>query len=193
MDTKIAENYVNYQDRAHEFDPGDVVTPYGGSTDTAGRVLAVYPAIGMVDVEFPTGSQRLPVETLQRFSPEHGVAIPPKTDSVPGGHPTAPGKEQAEVRLANHRRVAEAFVKKALYWGAADRRYRATKAEVATGHFTCPKCKEAALRPAVYKRRGGKSEKLLGCPSCMFLVKKSDILGHPECEADTEPESAEVI
>jgi hypothetical protein len=90
--------------------------------------------------------------------------------------------------------VAEAFVKRSLYWHQADRQFRATKEEIATGHFKCPKCKgngiAATLRPAVYKRSGGVSEKLLGCPTCLFLVKKADIIGHPDYEdnaAASEP------
>lgn len=194
VNTKTAENYVNFQDRALEFSPGDVVVPYGNHSDAAGRVVAVYPAIGMADVEFTSGNKRYPVEDLQRY--EGKFPAPPAGDTVPGGLPTAVGEESAVVvtaRQAESRRVAEAFVKQAIYWGAADRRYRATQAEIATGHFNCPKCKSEVLRPAVYKRRGGQSEKLLGCPQCMFLVKKTDLIGHPECDAADEAAEAEVI
>lgn len=198
MNTKTAENYVDYQERAREFAPGDLVVPYGNTQEAGGRVIAVYPAIGMADVEFTSGAKRIPVEDLQRFDKEEGTTLPPCGDSTPGGHPTAVSTDTVEVpvRLANSRRVAEAFVKQALYWAASDRRYRATQAEIATGHFKCPKCKEAVLRPAIYKRRGGQSERLLGCPNCLFLVKKSDIIGHPECDAADEAaavESGEVI
>jgi len=89
--------------------------------------------------------------------------------------------------------VAEAFVKKALYWHQADRQFRASREEIATGHYKCPNCKakgmDNTLRPAVYKRSGGISEKLLGCPSCLFLVKKADIVGHPDyCDTTATPE-----
>ena len=76
-------------------------------------------------------------------------------------------------------RVAEAWVKKALYWASSDRKYRATDDECSSGSYTCPRCKQESLRKAVYKRRGGVSEKLLGCPKCLFLIKREDIIGDP--------------
>lgn len=176
MNRKTAENYIDYQERATEFALGDLVMPVGLDESSAGRVTAVWPAIGMVDVEFTVGNKRCPVEDLIRLDPEKTKIIPPQTDSVPGGSSTSQ-------RMASSSRIAEAFVKKALYWHAADRQYRATQSEAATGHYTCPKCKirgqESVLRPAAYKRREGVSEKLLGCPECLFLVKKTDIVNCP--------------
>ena len=74
------------------------------------------------------------------------------------------------------RRVAQKYMKVALYWAARNRQYRATKTEIALGKFRCPKCGYEYLRPTVYKRLEGRSEKLLGCTSCLFLIKRSDIL-----------------
>jgi hypothetical protein len=116
-----------------------------------------------------------------------GGPYPPHTDvqrenadpESPQGVPNLPTD-----RNPSTRRVAEAFVKKALYWHQADRQFRASREEIATGHYKCPTCKakgtDSSLRPAVYKRSGGVSEKLLGCPECLFLVKKADIVGHPD-------------
>jgi hypothetical protein len=193
--TRTAENFVNYQQRATEFAVGDLVVPYGHPDDLAGRVTAVWPGIGMVDVEFPAGNKRYPVEDLQRLN-VFGNAIPPFGESIPGGAPTVsvPGGpypqrnpealDAAEVLAApSLQRVAQAFVKKAIYWASADRHYRATTEELSSDHFKCPKCRargqDSTLRPAVYKRREGKSEKLLGCQMCLFLIKREDIL--PEC------------
>lgn len=77
-----ATQYVDYQARARLFKPGTLVFPfYGGNADMKGVVLAVYPAIGMVDVQFPHGATRLPVEDLQiHDTPTQGIP-----DSVPGG------------------------------------------------------------------------------------------------------------
>jgi hypothetical protein len=187
---RTAENHVNYQERATEFAPGDVVVPFGVSKDLAGRVTAVWPAIGMVDVEFSTGNKRYGVEELQRLDADDAGVVPPFTNSAPGGQmvrvPGGPVEQlPAElVREASDRRVAEAFVKKALYWSGKDRQYRATAAEVATGHYNCPKCKTrgitSVMKPAAYKRREGVSERLLGCGTCMFLIKKSDIINCPD-------------
>jgi len=191
-----AENYVNYQERAAEFAVDDMVVPYGQYDTIAGRVTAVWPAIGMVDVEFSSGNKRYAVEDLQRLDAANTVTEPPDTNSVPGGQPTVsvPGgpeaplpdelRETAQVadeanKKASTRRVAEAFVKKALYWHSNDRKYRATRGETGCGKFGCPKCRakgiESVLKPAVYKRRGGQSERLLGCPGCLFLIKQLDI------------------
>lgn len=193
MTTRNAENYVNYQERATEFAPGDIVVPAGHDDADAGRVTAVWPGIGMVDVEFTAGNKRYPVEDLLRINPEQSKAIPPFTDSTPGGGGTVsvPGGPN---KVGSSRRVAEAFVKKALYWSGADRQYKATTAEVATGHYLCPKCRtqgiESVLKPAIYKRRGGVSERLLGCGNCLFLVKKSDIVNCPDNESEVLVEEA---
>lgn len=166
-----ATNNVNYQDRANEFSVGDIVFPYGAFKDQGGRVTAVWPAIGMVDVEFPVGNRRYPVEDLQRVD-SSGNADPPLTNSVPGGQPTVsvPGGPSKS-------RVAAAFEKKSLYWAQRDRQYRMTRPEMNAGCPNCPKCgSDFPLKRAVYKRRDGSSERLMGCPGCMFLIKDSDIV-----------------
>ncbi len=145
--------------------------PYGSWDAQGGRVTAVWPAIGMVDVEFPNGNRRFPVEDVQRID-SSGNASPPHTNSVPGGQPTVqvPGGPSAS-------RVAASFSKKSLYWAGKDRQYRMNKSELESGVLNCPKCGCGyPLRNAVYKRRGSSSEKLMGCPSCMFLIKQSDIM-----------------
>jgi len=186
VSNRTAENNVNYQERAADFSPGDLVVPFGHSKDTAGRVTAVWPAIGMVDVEFPVGNKRYPVEELQLLDADNAGVVPPFTDSTPGGGTTVsvPGGPYSPVRSASTRRVGEAFVRRALYWSGRDRQYSATSAEVATGQYLCPKCRaqglEASLRPAAYKRRDGVSERLLGCGSFLFLIKKSDIVNCPD-------------
>jgi len=181
LSKRTANTNVDWQQRAREFSVNDRVVPYGHGDDMAGCVSAVFPAIGMVDVEFPHGSKRYGVEDLQRLDSD-GVPITPGTSTVPAGVGTVsvPG---GPTRSASVERVARAFVKQSLYWAARDRQYRATKPEVVSGHYLCPKCKaqgiETVLKPAAYKRRDGQSEKLLGCGECLFLVKKSDILNDP--------------
>lgn len=193
--------YVDYQQRATEFAVGDVVYPFFGSPDQAGRVTAVWPAIGMVDVEWPHGPGRMPVEDLAQYEAKDYRPPHPVHENVPGGVSTVqvpggpmdfadplPGQKVATFAIEGSiRRVAEAFVKKALYWGAADRKYRATKSELDTGAFNCPKCRKAALRKAIYKRSEGRSEDLLGCPDCMFLIKRCDIIGSDEWRDLNEP------
>ena len=166
-----AMNNVNYQERARGFSVGDVVAPFGVWDAQGGRVTAVWPAIGMVDVEFSIGNRRYPVEDLQLID-SNGNASPPHTNSVPGGQPTVsvPGGPSGA-------RVAAAFTKKSLYWAQKDRQYRMTRPEVDSGCPNCPKCgHDHPLKKAIYKRRDGSSERLMGCPSCMFLIKDSDIV-----------------
>lgn len=166
-----AVNNVNYQERARAFSVGDVVFPYGTFVDQGGRVTAVWPAIGMVDVEFPSGNRRYPVEDLQRVG-DDGNTSPPDTNSVPGGQPTVsvPGGPSES-------RVAAAYEKKALYWAGRDRKYRMTTPEITNGCPDCPKCGQGSpLKRAIYKRRDGSSERLMGCPGCMFLIKDADIV-----------------
>jgi hypothetical protein len=45
------------------------------------------------------------------------------------------------------------------------------------------------LKRAIYKRRDGSSERLLGCPGCMFLIKDADIVNFgPVVESEVELE-----
>jgi hypothetical protein len=167
---RSAVNNVNYQERSKEFAVDDVVAPFGVWDAQGGRVTAVWPAIGMVDVEFSVGNRRYPVEDLQRIDSK-GNADPPHTNSVPGGQPTVsvPGGPSDS-------RVAAAFAKKSLYWAGRDRQYRMTTPEVSAGCPNCPKCLDVPLKKAIYKRRDGSSDRLRGCPDCMFLIKESDIV-----------------
>lgn len=188
MGSRNATVYVDYQQRASEFSVGDQAYPLaGGSTDEsqAGRVVAVYPAIGQVDIEFPWGSGRYPVEDVQRVTGIAAIPPNPGHTTVPGGvgTTTVPGGPHARNASVVLNRVAHAWVKSALYWASKDRHYQATKAELDGGSYTCPKCKADALKAAIYKRSEGRSERLLGCPSCLFLIKRCDILGDPDYEA----------
>ena len=260
---RIASNQIDWQQRSFDFPVGSYVYPFlSGNRDLMGRVVAIYPAIGMADVQWPHGSERVPVEELQRYEEEN--YIPPGVDdsTVPGGTPASVVKADGESdapnldkngepipkvaetkgihdwlpgglgdgvspddvpadqlvkgikvemehtsdpniarelavdhltedpkyydklevmeKKASTQRVAEAWVKKALYWGSSDRKYKCSDAERSSGEYLCPRCRQAVLRKAVYKRRDGQSEKLLGCPNCLFLIKRTDIIGDPD-------------
>jgi hypothetical protein len=153
---KKAENNVNYQSRALEFNVGDTVVPFGLLESQSGRVTAVYPGIGMVDVEFATGNKRVPVESLVKLTDSN--VIPSHTNSAPG-------------RTASAKRVA-------LYWADKDRKYRATRSECDSQQVLCPRCEGISLRKTTYSRANGSNEHLLGCPSCMFLIRFEDIPNH---------------
>lgn len=162
---KAGSAYTNYQELAAEFAVGDTVIPFGHESSAEGTVVALYPAIGMVDVQTSQGAKRFPVEELRRVKPNAVVSEPIKTESVPGGAGSVPQKAASPTKVA-------------LYWKNRDRQYHATKGECDSGVFGCPKCKGEQLRKAIYKRREGASEQLLACPKCMFLIKDLDIHLH---------------
>lgn len=162
---RVGSAFTNYQDLATEFAVGDTVVPFGHGSSAEGTVVALYPAIGMVDVQTSQGAKRFPVEELRRIKPSAVVSEPIETDSVPGGAGTVPQKSASPEKVA-------------LYWKNKDRQYHATKEECGSGVFGCPKCKGEHLRKAIYKRREGASEQLLACPKCMFLIKGLDVLMH---------------
>jgi hypothetical protein len=84
---KQSTTYADYQARGREFSVGMRVFPFhGGSADKAGVVMQVFPAIGMVDVEFPFGSKRFPVEDLVIVGDTHRNTL----DSIPGGAGVSP-------------------------------------------------------------------------------------------------------
>ena len=178
---KRKAHFVDYQQRAKEFAVGDEVFPFMfGDEYGTGRVVEVHDAIGFVEVEYPNGTKPYPVEELQRVRTE--VQPPAISENVPGGvgGPSVPGGPP--LKEASIRRIAEAYVKRSLYWASRDRKYRATRGELEASNYSCPKCREAQLRKAIYKRSEGLSERLLGCPSCLFLIKSCDIMGHPDQE-----------
>lgn len=183
-------NNTNYQQRALEFAVHDEVFLFGSSADDVGRVVAVYPAIGMVEVAYPAGTFRQPVEDLQHFRKTENGSFPSPPakghSSVPGGAVTVITEAEGKPGDAAPQRVATAFVKKSLYWAARDRHYKATKLEQEAGSYTCPKCGEP-LRKAAYQRASGVSEHLLGCQGCLFLVRTCDVLGDPDYVDDSAP------
>ena len=170
--------YVNYQARASGFKVGDRVYPLlKGNPANGGTVVAVWPAIGMVDVQYPHGETRSPVEDLlidRRMSIESEVDV--QSDTVPGGTHTVPvsGGPGPEVREASQR-VTSSFLKQAVYWAAKNRQYRPSKLEMETGNFCCPRCDENFLRRASYKREGGVSVRLWACPGCLFIIRDCDL------------------
>ncbi len=170
---KKSTQYVDYQERSQAFELGMRVYPFlGGNPSRSGIVVAIFPAIGMVDVQFPHGSQRYPVEDLVVDTSGDYKNLDREQSSVPGGLGTVP-VSTVPSKKKRAQRVASEYTKQALYWYKKDRTYRQCRNEI-TPH--CPKCK-TLLGKTVYKRRGGQSEKLLACYSCLFIIKPSDIVG----------------
>ena len=183
MSSSRRGTYIDYQARANGFKVGDRVYPIlKGNPSNGGTVVAVWPAIGAVDVQYPHGTTRSPVEDLlidRGRSIESEVDI--QTDSVPGGTHTVPvsGGPGPSIREASQR-VARKYLKHAVYWAAKGRVYKPSRTEMETGNLCCPRCEDAFLRKTIYKREGGSNVKLYCCPECLFLIRRDDILGFEE-------------
>jgi hypothetical protein len=159
---KISTTYVDYQQRAKGFQVGQRVFPFTeGKPTKAGVVVRVHPSIGMVDVQFPHGSVRLPVEDLV-------IDTSKETSGSPSGESSLPEPPEARV-------VDEFLNKKALYWAARDRQYKVCKNENPLKPM-CPKCKDQ-MGKTVYKRRDGISDTLFVCHQCLFVIKPTDMIG----------------
>jgi len=175
-----------------ELTVGDAVVPIGQPVGGVGRITKVYKGLGMADVEFNGGNRRFPVEELSfvdegehSFAPDHDTTAGGKINENPFGDrnvDTTPPHEAFTPILNDmfydqvvSSRVAQRFVKNALYWAGIDRKYRATRSECGT-HYLCPKCIDVPMKKAIYKRLEGSSDRLWGCPECMFLIKDSDII-----------------
>ena len=172
MSDRSASAYTDWQERASEFQIGDGAFPKGESSDCVGTVVAVYPAIGMVDVQHIDGTMRYPAEELHRWKDGKVVLPVVEHDSVPGG------VGQVSVPGGPGEKLAESAAKVALYWKQKDRQYHATQDECSSGSYSCPKCKDPGLKKAIYKRTDGISDRLWACPGCMFLIKDSDMHIH---------------
>lgn len=197
---KIADDY-NYQTRALEFQVGDQVRLILGSDTDTGRVVEVYAAIGMLQIQWPNTSSRHPVEDVQKINPGEAQFEAPKFQTVPGGMGTAqvsmgPPIDDIPInnvkplvenvrRIDEVKKIAQAFVKKSLYWHGANRQYRCKKSELGSGNFLCPKrnC-QGTLRNAIYKREDGQSVRLLACPECLFLIRRQDVIDNSPCESE---------
>lgn len=223
-------------DTVQKFMPGrSQVSPY------VGRVTAVMPGIGFLDVQWPFGNERVSPEELVRVNPNLAFYLPPSLDTsyYPGLDATTLAKTANKVAMWRtvelpagfHKELAKLFHKNAsemqaydvlwhryrqaddealrdevskfyrvafnmvtamcvehankkdaAYWAAVDRKYRATKQELAAKRLACPKCKASPMRKAVYKMHKGQKMRLLACTECMHLVKQTDFLG-PDGEA----------
>lgn len=113
---------IDYWKLTKDFSPGDSVQwilPGQGVSPYVGRVLAVLPAIGFVDVQWPMGSERVSPEELLLVKPGFGEYLPPQLtfSYFPGLDVTktaAAGRwRTTEVPAGFHKELARAFHRKA--------------------------------------------------------------------------------
>lgn len=228
---------IDYWQLTKDFKVGDTVQKFmpgkSALTPFLGRVTAVLPGIGFVDVQWPFSNERVSPEELVRVDPSIGRLVPPSLNTsyagLDGGPKVATYKGKTlwrfDVPVGFHLDLARLFykgasdvqaydalwhqyrqvedgvirgevakfygaahnlvtaflseyaTKTAAYWADRDRKYRATKTELEARSPNCPKCKAGPMRKTTYKMEGGKRARLFACPSCLYLVKPSDILG----------------
>ena len=135
-----------------DFRPGmkvKKISKFLAPEDYQGRVLAVYPKLNQLDVEWPLGVNREAAEDLLIVN-ESEIWTKPHRSSL--------------------ERVASRY-KESLYWNEKGRKYRKSKEEMDANDMRCPKCKAFGMKKTRYKHMAD----LYGCPSCMFLVKQEDI------------------
>jgi hypothetical protein len=75
---------IDYWDLAKSFGPGDIVQKYAPTycalSPFVGRVTAVLPGIGYVDVQWPYGNSRESPEDLVKVNPQFALYLPPAVD-----------------------------------------------------------------------------------------------------------------
>lgn len=185
------------------FSVGDQVEILAPSSMGVGTVIAVWPAIEMLDVRFLWGDERVAMKEVLLVDPANLLYGDFPTDAPEmvmvseGGRRRASRHAKAVSEMARQyashigpsaRRIASSYLTKtALYWAAEDRKYRCNRSEYEEGKYTCPR-DGYPLQRTIYKREGGKSLRLLACKKCLFLIKESDILSdHCEpCEEEDE-------
>ena len=167
------KGFANYQQRSYDLEVGDAVIPQYDNNSSVGRVVALYPAIGMADVQFSYGQGRYPVEDIEKVTESQLGASAPNFEDVPGGAGTVSVPGGPRPKTASAEKIASSYMKKALYWDQGPRIYRATRSEQEGGGYCCPKCRHSPLQLRKYKIKG----RLLVCPACNFMIKQENVKG----------------
>lgn len=219
---EIAKNFKtgDVVQRFLPFAQGDALSPF------VGKVLVSHPGLGVVDVQWPHGHQRISADEIVLVNPKITKYLPLnldqaystydmskiaawKLDRVPGeflGDLSQlwsnkksdldsydvlwrkysnfvddltiksltlkfydVGRRMAKLRMASHIR------KNAAYWVAQGRQYRATKEEIQSKRFLCPKC-GTLMKNATYRMEKGTRVRLLACPKDLFLIERTSML-----------------
>lgn len=91
-------------DAVQKFMPGDP----GGLSPFLGRVTAVHPGLGMIDVQWPTGNERVSSDELVLVNPAFMRYLPPTLDQTYLGYDTLKARE-ASARVWRHLEVPPDF------------------------------------------------------------------------------------
>jgi hypothetical protein len=101
MQKKATVYDTDYQERASRFEVGMRAYPFfKGDPKTGGVIVAVFPAIGMVDLQFPHGVSRYPAEDLVLdTSGDYNSMIDEKSQSR--SYPVSAGKRPSKEKVAS--------------------------------------------------------------------------------------------
>lgn len=128
---------VDYWALCDDFKAGSTVQKYmpgdpGGLSPFVGRVTAVHKGLGMIDVQWPTGNERVSSDELVVVNPALQRYLPPSLDQTYLGYDTAQGRtasdrklwRQLEVPQGFHKDLARLWLRKASEVIAYDEMYR---------------------------------------------------------------------
>lgn len=229
---------IDYWRLAKDFNQGDVVhkvnTTNGDLSPYVGSVTAVHKGLGVLDVQWPFGNERVFPDDVVRVAPGFIRFLPPTFDQSYSSADIEMARKQASetshwrhrefhpalyVKLAQswHKGLSEVVayddlyrmyqpnindealrdevakffrfarnagdlrieahaVRTAAYWVAQNRQYRATAEDLKCGKPACPKC-ASKMRRATYRMQKGSKQKLFACPSCLYLIDPTSVLG----------------
>jgi len=180
-----------------DFKPGQIVkkmSQFMAPGDYYGTVLAVYPKLNALDVEWPLGTYREFPEDLLVINPREAWAEPHTIQSSLSKIASKYDQRIAhlnDIVFAQYKKdesnisikikdllgskvasneIDNAIEKVSLYWNEKGRKYRKSQEEL-DGTYKCPKCGNLGMKKTRYKHMVN----LYGCPKCLFLIKEDDI------------------
>ena len=128
---------IDFWELAKDFKTGQAVQKYmpgdpGGLSPFVGRVTAVHRGLGMIDVQWPTGNERVSSDELVVVNPALQRYLPPSLDQTYLGYDTLRERQassqplwrQIEVPQGFHKDLARLWLRKASDVVAYDDMYR---------------------------------------------------------------------
>lgn len=228
---------IDYWELTKDFAQGDVVQKLNVSTGDLspymGAVTAVHRGLGVLDVQWPFGNERMFPDDVVKVSPKFIRYLPPSLDQSYSSYDIDQARKEASTaslwrnkqfaptlykelahlwhkganeviayddlyratpnvddealrdevakfyrfsRNSGELRIQNHIAKSAAYWVAQNRQYRATPQEVKVGRPSCPKCSQS-MRRVTYKMHEGARHKIFACPSCLYLLDPTSVLG----------------
>jgi hypothetical protein len=105
---------IDFWELAKDFKPSDVVQKYmpgdpGGLSPFVGRVLASHPKLGVVDVQWPFGVDRVTPDELVKVNPEFTRYLPPTLDQSYSSYDTKKANKDTQNRIWSSQGLPHGF------------------------------------------------------------------------------------